>query len=353
MNPNLQLGRNSYFRFMNFFRKLLFPFSVLYWLITFVRNWFYDNGWWESRKYKTPVICVGNLSVGGTGKSPMIEFLAEALKTSFTLAVLSRGYKRKTSGFLEVKVDHSAADVGDEPLQIKQKFPKVTVAVDANRREGIELLKSEADVILLDDAFQHRKVEPSFSILLTAFDDLYMNDMILPSGNLREPKHGARRADVIVVTKCPDKVSYSKMQEIQFKMKLQTHQKVFFSKIGYDSFIYGKTETLPLDYLKDKPFTLVTGIAKPEPLVEFLKRNNFEFEHEKFADHHNFSSSEVRKLKEKEILITTEKDYVRLQPKLQKFALYYLPIRTVILNDQKDHLLRLVKDSIENFRPGF
>jgi len=327
---------------MNVFRKLLFPFSLLYGGITALRNYFYDRGWLESRSYTIPIICVGNLSTGGTGKSPMIEFLIDFLKDDFKIAVLSRGYKRKTSGFLEVATESTAEETGDEPLQFKQNYPDVTVAVCEDRREGIKILKEKAEVILLDDAFQHRKVKADLNILLTPFHDLYIEDFMLPTGNLREPKNGAKRADIIVITKCPDGVAYSKLQEIQFNLKLQPHQKIYFSKIGYDQSIYGISETLPLEYLKGKKFTLVTGIANPKPLVDFLKEKKFQFDHEKFADHHDFNSSEIKSLKEKEIILTTEKDFMRLKDKLEKYAFYYLPIKTIILNGQKSYFKKTI-----------
>ena len=331
-------------------RKLLFPFSILYDGVTSLRNLAYTKGWKESRSYPIPVISVGNLSVGGTGKSPMVEYLIDFLYEDFEVAVLSRGYKRKSSGFLEVQVDSTAEEVGDEPLQFKQNFPKVTVAVCADRRTGIEQLIGKAEVILLDDAFQHRKVKPSFSILLTPFDDLFMNDLILPAGNLRESKRGASRADVVVITKCPEGVAYSKLQEIQYDMELEFPQKTFFSKIGYGVEIHGVTESLPLEYLLDKSFTLVTGIANPKPLVEFLERKEMKFKHEKFPDHHHFSDSEISTLRNHEIILTTEKDYMRLRPKLEKFALYYLPIKTVILNDQDEVFKKTVLEAVQNFK---
>ncbi|MCW9038714.1 MULTISPECIES: tetraacyldisaccharide 4'-kinase [Altibacter] len=333
---------------MKRFRFLLFPFSVFYGFVTGMRNYLYDRGWWESRLYKTPLVCVGNLSTGGTGKSPMIQYLLSFLLNDFTVAVLSRGYKRKTSGYLEVAMNSTVEEVGDEPLQIKQNFPNVTVAVCADRRTGVEKLEPSADVILLDDAFQHRKVRPSTSILLTSYSNLYLDDYLLPAGNLRESRLGAERADVILVTKCPEGVSYAKQQEIQFRMQLKPYQKLYFTRIGYDSFIYGKTETLSLEYLLDKPFTLVTGIANPKPLVDFLERKGYVFEHEKFSDHHDFSASEVKKLQKNDIILTTEKDYMRLQPKLQKFALYYLPIKTIFLNEQESFFQEFIRKQIRN-----
>ncbi|QNJ96849.1 tetraacyldisaccharide 4'-kinase [Constantimarinum furrinae] len=332
---------------MKLLRWILFPFSILYGCITSLRNYFYNKGWLSSQEYDFPVICVGNLSVGGTGKSPMIEYLISFLKDDYKIAVLSRGYKRKTSGFKEVHGASTAEEVGDEPLQFKQNFPNCVVAVCEDRKTGIANLRKKADVILLDDAFQHRKVSPNFSILLTSFHELYIEDFMLPTGNLRESRAGARRADLIVVTKCPDVVSYAKLQEIKFRLQPQPHQKVYFSKIGYDDMIYGKTENLRLQYLQDKPFTLVTGIANPKPLLDYLKRNQFTFKHEKFPDHHEFSPSEINNLKQKELILTTEKDYMRLQPKLDKFALYYLPIKTLILNEQEEFFQETVRAAIK------
>jgi len=334
---------------MNILRKILFPFSWLYGGITALRNLLYDRGWWISKRYTTPVICVGNLSTGGTGKSPMIELLISFLSKEYQVAVLSRGYKRKTKGFKEVLIKSTAEEVGDEPLQFKQNFPEIAVAVCADRQEGIEKLKVKADVILLDDAFQHRKVKASTYVLLTTFNDLYIDDHILPTGNLRESKAGAKRADIIIVTKCPEGVAYAKLQEIQFKLQLKPHQKIYFSKIGYDENIIGVTETLPLHYLKDKTFTLVTGIANPKPLVDYLKRKELNFEHKKYPDHHHFSTSDLKQLKEKEIILTTEKDYMRLQSKLEKFAIYYLPIKTIILKNQEEFFKEYIINEIETF----
>ena len=335
---------------MNLLRKILIPFSLLYGSIVALRNIFYDKGWLTSKSFEKPVICVGNLSVGGTGKSPMIEYLIEFLNKDYRVSVLSRGYKRQTKGYREVLSENTAQEVGDEPLQFKQNFPDVTVAVCANRREGIEKLQHKTDVILLDDAFQHRRVRASTYILLTPFNDLYIRDFVLPAGNLREFRYGAKRADIIVVTKCPEGVSYSKLQKIQHDIKLQEYQTIYFSKIGYDPFIYGPTEKLPLEYLRDKKFTLVTGIAKPKPLVDFLESRKCVFDHKKYPDHHDFSDSEVSKLKKNEIILTTEKDYVRLQPKLGKFAVYYLPIKTVILRDQEHFFKQKIQENIDRKR---
>ncbi len=316
---------------MNILRKLLFPFSLLYCGISSLRNLLYDKGWLKSKKYDLPVICVGNLSTGGTGKSPMIEFLVSFLKDNHKIAVLSRGYKRKTSGFFEVFENGTAEEVGDEPLQIKKKFPEITVAVCEDRRSGIEKLEIDTEVILLDDAFQHRKVKASLNILLTPYDNLYSKDCMLPAGNLREPRFGAKRANIIVVTKCPETIENSKIEEITRKLKLKANQQVYFSKIGYSSEIKNNTVTKSIAYLNNKDFLLVTGIANPKPLVSFLKNKGFQFEEKTFPDHHNFTTSEIENLKKHKLILTTEKDFMRLQPIANITEIYYLPIKTEFL----------------------
>lgn len=322
----------------------------MYGSIAALRNYFFDIGWLESKSYDLPVICVGNLSTGGTGKSPMVEFLIDLLQEDYRVGVLSRGYKRTTRGYKEVVLSNTAREVGDEPLQFKQNFPDATVAVCEDRRAGIEKLKAKVDLILLDDAFQHRWVQPSTSLLLTPFNDLYSADYVLPTGNLREFRKGAKRADIIVVTKCPEGVAYAKLQQIEQNLKLLEHQKLYFSKIGYDKLIYGPSETLSIDYLEDKSFALVTGIANPKPLIHFLNRKEFKFKHIRFPDHHDFSEAEIKRLKKNEIILTTEKDYVRLQPKLGKFAIYYLPIKTLILKEQEVFFKKTILTRVRDFR---
>ncbi len=316
---------------MKLLRKLLFPFALLYGGITALRNGLYNNGFLKSKAFDLPVICVGNLSTGGTGKTPMIELLVSYLKVKYGVAVLSRGYKRKTSGFLEVLPTSSVAAVGDEPLQFKTKFPDVTVAVCEDRKTGIEKLRKKADIILLDDAFQHRKVKPSFNILLTTYGNLYVNDWLLPAGNLREPREGARRADIIVVTKCPASLSARDMEQIRKRLHPQPYQEVYFSKIAYAPEIRNQSEAKPLSFLKGRKFLLVSGIANPKPLVGFLKDQNLEFGIKSFGDHHNFSTAEKENLKKHKLILTTEKDFMRLQDISREVELYYLPIGTQFL----------------------
>jgi len=333
---------------MNKLRKILFPFSILYDGVTRFRNCLYENGILKSEKFDLPVICVGNLNVGGTGKSPMIEFLIKHLTKEHKIAVLSRGYKRKTKGFLKVHLTHNAPEVGDEPLQFKKKFPKVTVAVDADRRNGIKNLKNTVDVILLDDAFQHRKVKPSYTILLTAYESLYTDDLLLPAGNLRETANEAQRAHCIVVTKCPKNLSGAERQKIQKKLKPNSQQQLYFSAIAYAEAVENASESIKLTEFVEQKFTLVTGVANPKPLVNYLKNRNLDFEHLAFPDHHNFSDRELEQLNQKALLITTEKDFVRLESSITS-KLYYLPIEVEFLENEVA-FVDGVKNAITEFR---
>lgn len=329
---------------MKLLRFLLFPFAVLYDAITRIRNWFFNLGVLKSTSFDIPVIAVGNLSVGGTGKSPQIEYLIRLLKDDYKIAVLSRGYKRKTEGFQLVNDTHTAEDVGDEPLQFYKKFKNdITVAVDADRTNGIQqLLQNDIppQVVLLDDAYQHRKVTASSYILLTKYNDLYVDDFVLPTGNLRESRRGAKRASVIVVTKCPEDLSKAAQEMIVRKLNPKSYQKVFFTTIAYDEDLKG-TEELAISDLKDKEVLLVTGIANPKPLLKFLEEKEVRFIHLNFPDHHNFTQQDISTIKkafdelpsEQKIILTTEKDYMRLEGKIDN--LNYISIKSKFLSEEK------------------
>ncbi len=314
-------------------------------MVTWLRNTLYDLGLKKSTAYNFPVICVGNLSVGGTGKTPMIEYLIRLLKSENRIATLSRGYKRQTKGFIVADETATAASIGDEPFQFHQKFDDVIVSVDADRVHGISQLVSlpnPPEIILLDDAFQHRRVTAGLNIMLTAYDDLYIDDILLPTGNLREPRQGAKRADIIVVTKCPADLSPQKKEKIVNRIQPVAHQEVFFGSIAYSKDIVNGKGVVALESIKNRPFTLVTGIANPKPLVAYLKAQGLKFEHLQFKDHHDFTPSEITNLKTKGIIITTEKDMVRLQPHfVEEESLYYLPIEMNIDRPiQFDKLIR-------------
>ena len=313
---------------MKLLRKILVPLNPVYFLFVRLRNKAYDWGLFKSKSYDFPIICVGNLSMGGTGKTPMVEYLIRLLESTKTVAVLSRGYGRKSQGFVLADSNSNSNTLGDEPFQIKSKFPGVIVAVDNDRQHGIACLQAldhPPKIILLDDAFQHRRVQAGFSVLLTSYNDLYCDDIVLPAGNLREPRSGAERAQIVVVTKCPHNLSNAEKKVIQSRLKLNSNQQLFFSSIVYDDFIYSDQEKESIQTLKNKNFTLVTGIANATPMVDYLKHSGFKFKHLSFPDHHIFSKKELELIASKSFVLTTEKDASRLQS-LKHKALYYLPI---------------------------
>ncbi|RZJ29898.1 MAG: tetraacyldisaccharide 4'-kinase [Flavobacterium sp.] len=324
---------------MELMRKLTFPFAVIYGIVTAIRNYFFDKGILKSTSFDIPVIAVGNLSVGGTGKSPQIEYLIRLLSPKYNVATLSRGYKRSTKGFVLADENASAETLGDEPFQFYSKFPNIGVAVDADRTNGIKNLLQQTpkpEVILLDDAFQHRKVKAGFYILLTAYNDLYADDFILPAGNLRESRSGAHRANIVVVTKCPRELSDADQSHVRLKLKLEKHQQLYFSFIDYDENVYADGQSLPVESVKNEPKIVLAGIAKPKPFFEYLHHESDMIL--EFPDHHSFTDTEISgvkaKAKDKKI-ITTEKDYVRLKTHSLD-NLFYLPIKSSFLADSEN-----------------
>ena len=322
---------------MNLLRKLLFPFAILYGIITSLRNYLYDKGILKSYSFDIPVIAIGNLNVGGTGKTPQIEYLIRLLSPNYKVATLSRGYKRKSEGFILANANSDAKILGDEPFQYFKKFTNIQVAVDADRRNGIEQLlnqTSKPEIILLDDAFQHRRVKAGFYILLTAYGDLFCNDYILPTGNLRESRSGAKRANIIIVTKCPANISQQEQESVKKLIGLDLP--IFFSHIAYDDKIYNDEENLAVSDLKLTKKIVLAGIAKPKPFFDFLQADTDEIM--LFPDHHHFSESEILTIKNKakdKIIVTTEKDFVRLNAKILKKQLFYLPIKSELVSNQE------------------
>lgn len=320
---------------MNLFRKILFPFAILYGFITSIRNFLFDKGFLKSYSFPLPVIVVGNLSVGGTGKTPQIEYLIRLLSEHYTIATMSRGYKRKSKGFVLANANATAEILGDEPYQFYQKFPSIQVAVDADRKNGIEQLLAQShppQIILLDDAFQHRKVKAGLYILLTAYDDLFMDDFLLPTGNLRESRSGAQRADVIMVTKCPAKLSDADQSQIKQRVQSYSAAPVYFSTIAFDEFVQSSSVSVPVTTIQQTACVLVAGIAKPASFFNYL--TNSESICLTYPDHHHFTESDIQEIKQKagdKLIVTTEKDYVRLKDSVLQDQLYYLPIRTSLI----------------------
>jgi len=333
-------------------RKILYPFSILYGEITSARNNFYNKGILKSTSFDIPIIVVGNLSVGGTGKTPQVEYLVRLLQETYKVAILSRGYKRSTKGFIIADTKTLVSDIGDEPMQYYSKFANVIVAVDADRVHGItELSKldNSPDVILLDDAYQHRKVEAGLNILLTSYGNLYIDDKMLPSGNLREKIEGANRAQIIVVTKCPSSLNEQEQFEITKNLKVELDQTVFFSAIKYGEEIVGKDIRIPINELSNFEIVLVTGIANTEPLTTFLDEKNSTYHHVKYADHYNFTEKDYVKINkvyskvktDKKLILTTEKDYVRSFTGKDNF--YYLSIETEFIDHREDFNKLIIK----------
>ena len=317
-------------------KKILFwIFSIPFLLVTSIRNFLYNIGVIKSHQFNIPIISIGNLVLGGSGKTPSIEYLVRLLSNNYKVAVLSRGYGRKSTGFILADSNSDAGIIGDESMQYYRKFKDIIVSVDSNRVRGINKLiklNSKPEIVLLDDAYQHRRVKPGISILLTKFNDLYSEDNIFPLGNLRESKRNANRADVIIVTKCDENINKDQKRHIIQKLNIGDNQKIYFSSIKYSKMVYDKESSKPLSEFKNIKFTLVTGIADSSHLINYLNDSGYNFNHILFKDHHDFSNSDIIKIDRNNLIITTEKDYVKLFTKITS-SLYYLPIEFIIDNE--------------------
>lgn len=342
----------------------LYPISLLYGLAAGFRNFLYNSNILKSHTFNIPIICVGNLTVGGTGKTPHTEYLINLLRPVFKVAVLSRGYKRKTSDFRFADATSQANDIGDEPLQIFRKFPDITVAVDRDRVHGVQtILKEKPDtgVIILDDGFQHRKITPGLSILLSDFDRLMIEDDLLPYGNLRESLRNMNRADIILITKSPETISPIQRRIIVKEINKAPYQNLYFTYIKYKepvSVFDNNTQDLNLSAQSknaDRGFVLVTGIANPKPLFDYLQKSFTEIIHLPFNDHHRFTLKDIEKVQESwnslksplKYVVTTEKDAARLREFVNiaepfRSSFYYIPIGTDFLNDDRNEFDNLI-----------
>ena len=322
---------------INFLRLFLFPLAIIYGFIILLRNKLYDWGIFKSTKFDLPVICIGNLVVGGAGKTPTTEYLVRLL-SNYKVAILSRGYGRKTKGFLLAGEKATAENIGDEPMQYYQKFKNVTVAVCEDRVFGINQLKSTHDVILLDDAYQHRAVKAGFNLLLFDYASAKKTQFLLPMGNLREHWRNYNRADAVLVTKAPLPLNMVDQIAIRKRIDTRIDQRISFSGIKYGKLVHLHTEDIKEITEGDSIF-LLTGIANPKPLKEYLLKFSHSIEQFEYQDHHNFSEEDINKLintfnnhpAKKKIIITTEKDSQRLLGNkltdlLLNLPIYYLPI---------------------------
>ncbi len=354
-------------------KKGLLPLSFLYGLGVRTRNVLFDCGILKSKKYPMPIICIGNLAVGGTGKTPHTELLIELLKAHYQVAVLSRGYKRETKEYIEATSESTPSIIGDEPCQIKNKYPDITVAVDRDRCHGIEKLMAKKEppieVVLLDDAFQHRRVKAGLNIILTDYNRLFTEDKLLPAGRLREPAKGKDRAQMVIVTKCPEDIKPIHFNIISKQLDLYPFQDLFFSSLTYGSLTPVFPEnSLPVRKLssikKEEAILLVTGIASPTLLKKKLESHTQKITSLTFNDHHNFSEGDLKKIAnqfnqlpgEEKIIITTEKDAIRIKhmpeiPEEIKNNLYALPVRIKILQQRKYEFTKKIENYVrENQR---
>lgn len=346
---------------MQYLRLLLLPFSLIYGSIIWLRNKGYDLGVFSSRKFNIPVIGVGNLAIGGAGKSPMAEYLIRLLSTEYRIAILSRGYGRVTKGFRLVEASDTSSESGDEPLQFRKKFEDITVAVSESRVVGIEELQGEHDVIILDDAFQHRAVKPGLSILLFDYTRLNNFFLMLPAGNLREPFANRLRADILVVSKCPQVLTSKDREVLRKRLRPLKHQQLFFSYLDYGNLIpLASGEEKPLSSISQQSaILLLTGIANPWPLVQKLESFATTVIHHDYPDHHTFSLKNIAKLADEfqaisipdKIIVTTEKDAQRLQAPallelLSGLPVYYLPVAARIHQPDADGFNMLIQSYV-------
>ena len=340
----------------------MFPFSIVYGIIIWVRKALFDKKIFKSATFNFPLICVGNLAIGGTGKTPMTEFIVNALKPNYKIATLSRGYKRRTKGFFIAVEGTTAIEIGDEPMQFHQKFPEVVVAVGEERLFAIPQIlyqKPETQVIVLDDAFQHRRVTAGLNIILTEYNNLFTRDFLFPTGDLRDLKSSYKRTDIIVVTKCKNDLNEQERTKIIQEINPQNGQKVYFSSLKYDApyhLFTKKRETLD----RSKDVLLICGIANPEPLKRHLMNHVHYYEMTKYTDHHIFTSTDLKEImrqfekikSEHKIIITTEKDAVRLEKfktELIEFPIYVLPIQHEILFNENDDFIHQLNSFIEKY----
>ena len=339
-------------------RYLLFPLSFIYGSITAIRNLLFDYGIFKSQSYTIPIICIGNLSLGGTGKTPHTQYLLDLLKNNYRVAVLSRGYGRKNYNLQFVETTSNATKVGDEPLQLKQNNPECLVVVEKNRNKGVKKILNdfpETEVILLDDGYQHRWIKAGFNILITPFSSPYYKDYLMPVGKLRESKKGVSRANAVIFSKTPENTNPTLKKGMLERLHLFAHQEAYFSGIQYHRFkcINNNTE---LEENNPYSITLVSGIANANPLIKYLEEKGHSINHLKYSDHHNYIRNDIETIlaeynadkSTKKLILTTEKDATKLKQFLPHFKdvnFYYIPIEIKI--DQSKKFKNQILDYVE------
>jgi tetraacyldisaccharide 4'-kinase len=351
---------------------LLYPLSLIYGIIVWFRNCLFDFKIIKSHEFTIPVISVGNITVGGTGKTPHVEYLVRLLKEDYSIATLSRGYKRKTSGFILSSQDSIAEEIGDEPCQIKHKFPDINVAVDANRVRGINTLISkikDLKVVILDDAFQHRYVTPGLNILLVDYSNPLENDHLLPFGKLREHPNEKQRADIIIVTKCPSRIKPIDQRLLEKDLKTFAYQKLYFTTLEYGEPIpvfKNSAKQMSFEEMRSvKPILLLlTGIANPRPLKTHIRGISTRIEDVTYPDHYAYTASDMHELIDRfsalpsnqKFIITTEKDAMRLHqfPDLEdeiKSVMYYIPVHVEFSENDAKSFNSFITNYVRNNKP--
>ncbi len=349
--------------FLRSFRILLFPFSLLYGLIIIIRNFLYNKKIFHCATFNLPVICVGNLVMGGTGKSPMVEYLIQLLQNKFFVATISRGYKRKTKGYALANEFTTALEIGDEPMQFHTKFPQITVAVGEERIVAIPQLlhdKPETQVIILDDAFQHRAIKAGLNILLTECNNLFTQDFFLPTGDLRDQKNSARRADIIVVTKCPFRLAADEKNKMINQLEKYKTRHIFFTASEYGN-LYHITEKNKNNISPGDEILLVHGIANAQSLKNFISEKAAAYEEISYGDHHIFSIDDLKDIHKRfekikainKYIVTTEKDavrFIKFKEQLKDLPLYVLPVKHTFLFNEGKIFDDIIVDFITTFK---
>ncbi|MEP7163667.1 MAG: tetraacyldisaccharide 4'-kinase [Ferruginibacter sp.] len=345
------------------FRYLLFPLALLYGAIIWIRNWLFNKNILKSASFNFPVICVGNLAVGGTGKTPMVEYMVEMLQSRYKTATLSRGYKRKTKGFTIANAQTTAIDIGDEPMQFHQKFPSIVVAVGEERLVAIPQIlhqRPETEVIILDDAFQHRSVMAGLNILLTDYRNLYTRDLMMPAGDLRDIKASSKRANIIIVTKCRPGLDVEEKEALIKEIDALPQQQVLFTEILYTQpyHLFNKQQ---INIGAQTDVLLLCGIANPKPMIDFLATHVHSFDMNRYPDHHIFTIDDLKEIKrhferldsKNKVILTTEKDAVRLEKyisELSSYPIYVLPIKHSFLFNEAPVFESLVTTFISSYQ---
>lgn len=346
---------------MSILKYIFFPISIVYGGVTIVRNFLYRQRIFKSCEFDIPIICIGNLSMGGTGKTPHTEYLINLLKPNHNLAVLSRGYGRKTTDYIEAPIGAGAKLIGDEPAQFKRKNPEIIVSVEKKRVKGVLNLlydNPKTDVILLDDAFQHRAIKPGCSVLLTDYNDPFYHDYLLPIGRLREFRAGKKRANLIIVTKCPKNISEEERKKITKAIKPLPDQSVFFSRIKYGKIYNPFTNEELQKSLNSYEVLIITGIANPQPLYDELNAKNIIYKSKSYRDHYPFSAKDVEPISKifntfatsDKIILTTEKDASRLVEikEFENLPIYCIEIEIEIIENKEEFDNRIINYVTEN-----